>query len=188
VESGQLSNVTLDRAVSNILRKKFASLLFDQPPTDPAGVANINTAAHRELAREAARQGLTLLINRNATLPVDMSAVRNVAVVGELAGCDATNNGTSCTAKFGMLGGYQSGGVEVTSIEDAFRERGFNTTWVMGTAATDGQSADQAKQGIAEAVDLVASADLAVIAVGCIGECARRLSHDAIACSRVRWG
>jgi hypothetical protein len=51
--------------VANILRKKFASGLFDNPPADPAGVANIDSAAHRELAREAARQGLVLLINRH---------------------------------------------------------------------------------------------------------------------------
>lgn len=37
------------------------------PPTDPAGVANIGSTKHRALAREAARQGLTLLLNRHPT-------------------------------------------------------------------------------------------------------------------------
>ena len=63
VQSGNLSNATLDRAVGNILRKKFAAGLFDQPPTDPAGVANIDSTRHRALARESARQGLVLLMN-----------------------------------------------------------------------------------------------------------------------------
>ena len=65
VLSGALSTATLDRAVGNVLRKKFASGLFDQPPTDPGAAAkNVNSPAHRALAREAARQGLVLLVNR----------------------------------------------------------------------------------------------------------------------------
>ena len=167
VLGGNLSNETLDRAVGNILRKKFASGLFDMPPTDPAGIVNIGTPEHQALAREAARQGLTLLINRNNTLPINMATVRNVAVIGELAGCGAHND-SSCIAKFSMLGGYQSGGVQVASIEDAFRERGYNTTWALGTPATNGQTPNQASAGIAEAIELVASSDLTVMAVGCI--------------------
>lgn len=62
------AKATLNRAVGNILRKKFASNLFDQGPTDPAGVVeNIDSPEHRALAREAARQGIVLLINKNVS-------------------------------------------------------------------------------------------------------------------------
>ena len=198
IESGNLSNATLDRAVGNILRKKFAAGLFDQPPTDPAGVANIDSTQHRELARESARQGLVLLMNarprgdqrtgvenedeggedaersapKPAPLPADMSIVKNVAVVGQLGGCGAAN-GSDCIAKVSMLGGYTAGrisgaGVQVVSIEEAFRERGYNTTWELGTAATGTQSAEDAAAGIAAAADLAAGSDLVVVAVGCV--------------------
>ena len=64
IQSGALSNETLDRAVGNILRKKFASGLFEFSRTDPARIQdNVDSAAHRALAREAARQGLVLLLN-----------------------------------------------------------------------------------------------------------------------------
>lgn len=171
-------------AVANILRKKFATGLFDAPPIDLSGIAVIDSAAHRSLALEAARQGLVLLINSPAAtndktpnpksmLPVDMNLVKNVAVIGQLGGCGAANS-TSCVAKVGMLGGYTAGrisgaGVRVVSIEEAFRERGCNTTWVEGVSATNGQTADDAAAGIANAVEAATTADLTVVAVGCVG-------------------
>jgi hypothetical protein len=53
-----------------------------------------------------------------------------------------------------MLGGYTAGritgaGVQVVSIEEAFRERGFNTSYEMGTAASGSQSPTEAAAGIA---------------------------------------
>lgn len=55
------------------------------------------------------------------------------------------------------------------TIEEAFRERGFNVTWEEGVAATNGgTNAKDAAAGIAAAVAAVASSELAVIAVGCI--------------------
>ena len=72
-----------------------------------------------------------------------------------------------------MLGGYTAGrisgaGVQVVSIEEAFRDRGFNTTWALGTAATGVQNAEEAAPGIAAAAALVSSTDLAVVTVGCV--------------------
>ena len=101
IESGELSNATLDRAVGNILRKKLASGLFDQAPTDPAAIAkNVGSAAHRGLAREAARQGLTLLINSRPDSQQRLGCI-NVSTVcpeGEVVcplvlGCKADGNG-----------------------------------------------------------------------------------------------
>lgn len=171
-------------AVGNILRKKFATGLFDAQPTDPSGISVIDSVAHRSLALEAAREGLVLLINspapandetqnQNSMLPIDMTMVRNVAIIGQLGGCGAANS-TACVAKVAMLGGYTAGrisgaGIRVVSIEEAFRERGYNTTWVEGVSTTNGQTADRAAVGIANAVEAATTADLSVIAVGCVG-------------------
>ena len=193
VLAGTLHNATLDRAVGNILRKKFASGLFDMPPTDPAGLANIGSPAHRALARDAARQGLVLLINRPAAghpsghptgqpgallysppppstppLPATPAAGAGVAVIGELGGCGPGDNSTDCVARMGLLGGYTPVGTRVVTIEDAFNARGFRTTWTPGVPATDGQSRAAAAPGIAAAVAAVAAAELTVLAVGCV--------------------
>ena len=40
VAEGALANATLDRAVGNILTKKFAARLFDNPGVDPAMASN----------------------------------------------------------------------------------------------------------------------------------------------------
>ena len=110
VAGGQLAAATLDRAVANILTKKFASGLFDHPTIDPAMGINVNNPAHRHAAREAAIQGCVLLKNEGAKptpwspdsgmaffLPVKASAVKNVAIIGPFAddvdamhgGCEA---------------------------------------------------------------------------------------------------
>lgn len=106
-------------------------------------------------------------------LPADMSSVKSVAVIGQLGGCGAANS-TACTAKVSMLGGYTAGritgaGIQVVSVEEAFRARGFNTTWVEGVSATNGQTVENAAAGIASAVAAVIAADLSVVTVGCVG-------------------
>lgn len=176
-----MANATLDRAVGNILRKKFASGLFDEnAKTDPSALKNLNTPQHRVLAREAARQGLVLLVNNGTNvgratppLPADMSRVKNVAVIGQLGGCGAANK-TSCLAKVSMLGGYTPGrisgaGIDVTSIEEAFRNRGYNSTWYAGVKAVNGESAADSAKATAAAVAAVAENDLIVVAAGCVG-------------------
>ena len=60
-------------------------------------------------------------------LPADMASVKSVAVIGQLGGCGGANS-TACTAKVSMMGGYTAGrisgaGVQVVSIEEAFRAR-----------------------------------------------------------------
>jgi beta-glucosidase-like glycosyl hydrolase len=53
VASGRINGTALDRAVSNVLRKKFASRLFDRL-ADETLVSEIDSAGHRATARERA--------------------------------------------------------------------------------------------------------------------------------------
>jgi beta-glucosidase len=111
-----VSNATVDRAVSNVLRKKFAMRLFDEEfgtlYTPAAATASINSAAHRGLALHAAREGTVLLRNQNGALPITTATgtgtavpeTTKVAVVGPFGGCEDSKNGTDCKAKIAMLG------------------------------------------------------------------------------------
>ena len=77
----------LDRAVSNVLRQKFALRLFeDVSAPDPSA---LDSAAARALSREAAVQGIVLLQNRGI-LPLQKAHPANrskIAVLGLLGGC-----------------------------------------------------------------------------------------------------
>ena len=53
-------------------------------PFNTIPYSEVNSAAHRELALEAARESIVLLKNRNDTLPLKPS-IRKIAVVGPTA-------------------------------------------------------------------------------------------------------
>ena len=61
--------------------------MFDPPASVPFNaipLSEVNSAAHRELALQAARESIVLLKNRNNTLPLKPS-IRKIAVVGPTA-------------------------------------------------------------------------------------------------------
>jgi len=95
VRDGEVPESVLDDAVRRMLRKKLQHGL-DQPSNlDESVLANDD---HLALAREAAVEGSVLLKNEASALPLDMSALENIAVVGLLADTPNTgDNGSSNT-------------------------------------------------------------------------------------------
>jgi beta-glucosidase len=88
---------------------KFALGLFEDPYVDEARAAAVNgSAAHRALAREAARAGLVLLRNEGGTLPF-AKTIRTLAVIGP-------------DAEEARLGGYSGPGALKVSILDGLRQ------------------------------------------------------------------
>jgi beta-glucosidase len=57
----------------------------DQIPYSRIPVSCLESRAHRELAREMARQSIVLFKNQNSTLPLDKGKVKKVAVIGPMA-------------------------------------------------------------------------------------------------------
>ena len=109
IRRGLVPTAVLDEAVARVLRVKFALGLFERPYANVDSAIHWNDhAAHRGLAREAARQSLVLLQNRGA-LPL-AARVNRVAVIGT----DATE---------ARLGGYSGSNAQVTSILDGVRGR-----------------------------------------------------------------
>jgi beta-glucosidase len=92
VKAGKITAATLDQNVSRILRVIFASGLFDRKD-QPTG--EVDTAAQRAIAREAATQGIVLLKNAGNLLPLDPSKVHSIAVIGPEAAVARTGGGGS---------------------------------------------------------------------------------------------
>jgi beta-glucosidase len=83
VNSGQVSEFYIDRAVARVLRMKFLTGLFDDPYVDPNYAVKItDDAQHRQLALRAAQEALTLLKNEGNLLPLDISKYKHIAVIG----------------------------------------------------------------------------------------------------------
>ncbi|MEU4605521.1 glycoside hydrolase family 3 C-terminal domain-containing protein [Kribbella sp. NPDC023972] len=85
---GLLTAADIDKPVKHLLSIRFRLGEFDpagRNPYEKIGPDSIDSPAHRELAREAARKQLVLLENKHQALPLDSARTKNVAVIGPLA-------------------------------------------------------------------------------------------------------
>ena len=168
VKEGQVSEAAIDRAVARNLRAKFLLGLFENPYVDVERAARVtNSNEHRALAAEAARRSITLLKNKNNLLPLNLGALKSIAVIGP-------------NAAQVHLGGYSDDpgrGVSVLQgIKDKVRDRvkvpyaeGCKITkeggvWFADTAHLSDPAEDQ--KLIAEAVQVAKAADVALLVLG----------------------
>jgi beta-glucosidase len=85
VESGEISQSTLDIAVSRVLKVKFMLGLFEQPYADPELYKSVvRSDKHASTALQAAREGIVLLKNDSNLLPLAKNVSR-IAVIGPSA-------------------------------------------------------------------------------------------------------
>jgi beta-glucosidase len=180
IDAGLVAEETLDEAVRRVLCTKFDLGLFDNPYVDvEAASGAAATTAHRELARTIARKSIVLLRN-DGILPL-ASDVGSIAVIGPNA--DAARNlfgdyaypahveslqnvldsGRSSLSTPGVesaeIGPVD---IEAPSVLDALRARyGSKVSFAAGCDVAGSSDA-----GFAEAVELAAAADVAILVVG----------------------
>jgi beta-glucosidase len=73
VLSGRVSMARIDDANRRILSKKFELGLFERPLADRSLLANVGSAEHRALAREAVQKSQVVLKNERSVLPLSRS-------------------------------------------------------------------------------------------------------------------
>jgi beta-glucosidase len=81
VNAGRVSLSRINDAVTRILNAKFALDLFNHPYTDRAYTAQVGSAAHRAVARQAVRESQVLLKNAGA-LPLSKTTSYKIVVGG----------------------------------------------------------------------------------------------------------
>ena len=123
VKSGRLNISVIDRAVSNVLQTKFAIGLFDEPMTNSSKeeIAMMDNSSSRQLALEAALQGIVLLKNDENTLPFQQSNIENLAVIGPVT-----------TLLEAYTGSYANLGANVVMILDALKQRNIQYEYSQG--------------------------------------------------------
>ncbi|HEX3856764.1 MAG TPA: glycoside hydrolase family 3 N-terminal domain-containing protein [Verrucomicrobiae bacterium] len=106
VKSGQVSQATLDVAVSRILRVKFMLGLFDHPFVDESLDAKVRRSQeHLDLSLEVARESMCLLKNENNLLPLKKD-LKRIAVIGPNANIARIGDYTEAAtegSEFGMF-------------------------------------------------------------------------------------
>ncbi len=93
IDSGQMPQSRLDDMVKRILAPVFQLGLFDHGPIG-SPTANVQSAAHTQLSRNAAAQGTVLLKNNGSILPLNASTVGSIAVIGSAAGTNPVVTGS----------------------------------------------------------------------------------------------
>jgi beta-glucosidase len=136
VRAGRVSQARIDDAVRRILTKKFELGLFEKPYTDRTHLAEVGSAQHRALAREAVAKSQVLLKNSGGLLPLKKNA--NVYVAGRNAD-DMGNQAGGWTLSWqGASGQHRIPG---NTILDGIRQvaPGANVTYSKdGSAPTTG--------------------------------------------------
>ncbi|MCS4432761.1 glycoside hydrolase family 3 protein [Aquiflexum gelatinilyticum] len=103
-------------AVRRILRQKFRLGLFDNPFPDNKQTKKIGIKAHREVARQAVRESLVLLKNRENILPLGKDT--KIVVVGEFADNSGLQSGGWTVNWQGTKENYKG----TTTILEGFRK------------------------------------------------------------------
>jgi len=167
VRSGRVDEALIDRSVARLLRGKLLAGLFDDPYADPdeAEALTGNDQA-RALALEAAEKAAILLRNEGGLLPLDLSRLERIAVIGPNA--DET-----------ILGGYTDVPRQTVSLLDGVRAYVGDRAEVVfapGVRITEERDwwadqvtlADRAEnlRMIATAVEVARGADVVVLAIG----------------------
>lgn len=145
----------IDRALLNLFETRFRLGMFDPPERVPytrIPFQTNNSPANQALALEVARQSLVLLKNADGLLPLD-KGVGRVAVIGPNADDELV-----------LRGNYFGEPSESTSLLQGIRAVVSPVTTV--AYARGCGIMDLGQEGFAEAVDLAAGVDVAVVVLG----------------------
>jgi beta-glucosidase len=171
VKQGLVSEAEVDRAVARILATKFRLGLFDNPYVDPDYAEKItNSAEHRAIALKTAQKAIVLLKNDKNFLPLDLSKLKTIAVIGP-------------NAEGLHLGGYSRLPAHSVSILQGIKDRvgtKANVVYAEGCKITDapadwhGWFANNVKlidpatqqESVKAAAEVAKKADVAILVVG----------------------
>jgi beta-glucosidase len=168
VKDGAVSEELINRAVARNLRAKFLLGLFENPYVDVERVARVtNSSEHSALAAEAARRSITLLKNENNLLPLNLDALKSIAVIGP-------------NAAGVHLGGYSDDPGRGVSVLQGIKEKAGNRVnvlyaegckitkeggnWFADTSNLSDPVEDQ--KLITEAVEVAKKSDVALLVLG----------------------
>ncbi|WP_456237926.1 beta-xylosidase/alpha-l-arabinosidase [Microbacterium pygmaeum] len=163
VRSGALDVEVLDRAVLRVLSEKEELGLLDERFDTPPTHIDLDSPVHRALARTLAEESLVLLSN-DGTLPLHGRDTRRIAVIGPnadsaeaLMGCYSFVNHVLAHHPDSPLG------IALPTVREALAAR-FGDAVIEHAVGCDVEGED--RSGIAAAVQLARSSEVAVVVVG----------------------
>jgi beta-glucosidase len=158
ISKGQVKQAVIDDKVRRMLRAMFSIGLFDRSESDGGPV---DTPERRAVARTAAAQGIVLLKNTGAVLPLMPHKIYSIAVIGPNAAVARVGGGGSAMVR----PVYAASPLAGIRLRAGTR---FNVGYALGSvmAGEETKGAPSSGDLIQEATSLAAVSDVAVIFVG----------------------
>lgn len=93
LKEGKITEETINDKVRRIMRAAFLTGMFDS--AEKADTSVLHSSAHKELALKSAQKAITLLKNEDGILPLNLSKVKTIAVIGPNAASTPIGGGGS---------------------------------------------------------------------------------------------
>ncbi|MDQ1129456.1 beta-glucosidase [Microbacterium sp. SORGH_AS_0888] len=161
VRSGEVPASLVDRAVRRVLAQKEELGLLDADFASPPESVELDSPAHRRLARRIAEESIVLLRN---DAPLPLAAPARIALLGPNAAAAEALMGCYSFANHVLAHHPETPmGFEIPTLHEALSAR-FPDAAIAVERGCDVEGED--RTGIAAAVAAAADADVAIIAVG----------------------
>lgn len=160
IASGAMSEELVDRAVLRLLAQKERLGLLDARFDDVPESIDLDSPAHRDVARRLAEESLVLLSN-DGVLP--LAAPRRIALIGPNS--DSAQALMGCYSFANHVLAHHEGvplGFEIPTVLEAIADEFAGEILVAEGCAVEGDD----DSGIAPAAELASTADVAVVVVG----------------------
>lgn len=155
VRDGVIPEARIDQSVRRILTLKEELGLLDAPYPDPTLLDRLATDEAEDAARQAARESITLLENRDSILPLRRDA--RILVTGPAAqSMTALNGGWTHTWQGADASFFPD---DARTVLEAMLRRGRDVRYVRGSSFTEADDVQAAARAAADA-------DVAVIVIG----------------------
>ncbi len=169
VKEGGISMQLLNSRVKDVLRVKFNEGLFDTPyRNEKTADKVVKNKLHKSIALKASRESIILLKNKNNTLPLDASTLKNILVCGPTAKSTSSSISRYGALKTDVISGY-------AGISKHLKDK-VNVTFAKGIDIKDEHWPDsevfdvplntKEKSMIADALNKAKTADAIVLFVG----------------------
>ena len=144
----------VDEAVRNILAVKFRAGLFDKPYIAPKNISDlVHSKESIKLAREIAEESIVLLKNQNNLLPLNLSGLKSIAVIGP-------NANQVQYGDYSITKDNSSGVTILEGIKNITKDK-IQVNYAKGCGITDLD-----KSGFRKAVNVAEKSDVVVLVIG----------------------
>ena len=149
----------IDKATTRILTAKYKLGLFDIEQKEVTKDTVISRKEHQNFALEMAEKSLILLKNERDLLPLDLSKIKSLAVIGPNAHEETPKKGT-----YKLLGGYSGLPTRYISILDGLKNKIGDKVKINYAKGCDIDSFS--KEGFSTALQAAKKSDAVILVVG----------------------